>query len=222
MTEFTSILQSAGDGDPEAARRLVALLYAELRALARREMAGERPDHTLQPTALVHEAYMRLVGDGDATFENRAHFFGAAARAIRRILVEHARRRGRQKRGGAGQRVTLDEALVVVPERDDRLLALDEALERLAALDPAKARLVELRYFAGATLQESARMLGVSESTVVRDWRTTRAWLHAALADAPSTDAPSTDAPSGDAPPGEARSGGAQASDSDGEPGDGL
>jgi DNA-directed RNA polymerase specialized sigma24 family protein len=104
-----------------------------------------------------------------------------------------------------------------VPERDDRLLALDEALERLAALDPAKARLVELRYFAGATLQESARMLGVSESTVVRDWRTTRAWLHAALADAPSTDALS-----GDAPPGDARSGGAQASDSDGEPGAGL
>lgn len=194
MTDFTDILRSAGGGDQAATERLAELLYAELRSLARREMAAERPDHTLEPTALVHEAYLRLIGSEGASFENRAHFFGAAARAIRRVLVEHARARGRLKRGGAAQRMDLDEDQLQTFERDADLLALDEALARLAELDVDKARLVELRFFAGMTLDETARALGVSASTIVREWRTTRAWLQQAL-DHPED--PSGDEPGG-------------------------
>jgi RNA polymerase sigma factor (TIGR02999 family) len=179
--DVTQILARAGEGDPGAAERLAVLLYEELRALARNEMARERPGHTLQPTALVHEAYLRLIGEQGASFENRRHFYGAAARAIRRVLVDHARRRGRQKRGGDVQRTQFDDALAVAPLRDERLIALDEALEGLAAQDPGKARLVELRFFGGFTLDEAARALGVSESKVVRDWRVARAWLQSAL-----------------------------------------
>ena len=184
MSDFTLLLQRAGDGDAEAGELIAVRLYDELRALARREMAGERRGHTLQPTALVHEAYLRLIGDDRQPFENRAHFFGAAAAAIRRVLVEHARRRGRAKRGGGRQRVELDAELQASPDRDEHLLALDESLRQLAVLDPEQARLVELRFFAGMTLDESARLLGVSQSTVVRHWRQARAWLQAALDDA--------------------------------------
>jgi RNA polymerase sigma factor (TIGR02999 family) len=184
LNELTSILQRASGGDAVAAERLAVLLYDELRALARREMAGERDDHTLQPTALVHEAYLRLVGAEGATFESRAHFCGAAAQAIRRVLVDHARRRARQKRGGCARRVDLEELRLVAGEDGDELVALDEALARLAALDPPKARLVELRFFAGLTIDESARLLGVSTSTAVRDWRMARAWLQCELDDA--------------------------------------
>ena len=183
MQDFTLLLSDAERGDPVAAERLAVLLYSELRALARREMAGERADHTLQPTALVHEAYLRLVGDEGASFENRGHFYGAAARAIRRVLVDHARSRARLKRGAGRRRVDLEAVELAAPERDLELLALDEALEGLAELDPGKARLVELRFFAGMTLDEAARTMGVSPSTVVRDWRMARAWLQSALDD---------------------------------------
>lgn len=179
--DLTQVLQRAGEGDPAAARRLSELLYDELKSLARREMAGERPDHTLQPTALVHEAYLRLVAGEDARFENRAHFFGAAAAAIRRVLVEHARARGRLKRGEGRARIDLEAVEPEAPLRDEELLSLDEALRRLAEFAPDKARLVELRFFAGATIPEAARMLGVSETTVQRDWRFARAWLQGEL-----------------------------------------
>ena len=183
MTDFTQLLQRAGDGDALAEERVAGLLYDELRALARRELVKERVQHTLQPTALVHEAWLRLAGGGQPQFENRAHFWGAAARAIRRVLVEHARRRGRRKRGGALERLELDPELLPAGERDERVLALDDALQRLAELDPGQARLVELRFFAGMTLDEVAQVLGVSPSTVVRDWRLARAWLQDKLED---------------------------------------
>ena len=175
------LLRDAEKGDGVAAERLAELLYGELRALARREMAAERADHTLQPTALVHEAYLRLVGADGASFENRAHFYGAAARAIRRVLVDHARARGRLKRGSGERRLDLSELEIAAPERDADVLALEEALVRLAELDADKARLVELRFFAGMTLEEAAHALGVSPSTVVREWRMARAWLQNAL-----------------------------------------
>jgi RNA polymerase sigma factor (TIGR02999 family) len=191
MTELTEVLERAGCGEPESAERLAAMLYEDLRALARREMASERPGHTLQPTALVHEAYLRLMGDAAATFENRGHFYASAARCIRRVLIEHARRRGRLKRGGGGKRHSLEDCVEAgTPERDERLLALDEALERLGALDPDKERLIELRYFGGMTLQETAQALEVSESTVMREWRVARAWLQAALEEASASDGP--------------------------------
>lgn len=186
MSDFTFLLQRAGLGDAEASERVAVRLYDELRELARLEMAGERPGHTLQPTALVHEAYLRLVGPESEPFENRAHFFGAAAAAIRRVLVEHARRRGRDKRGGGRHRVDVEAELLAAPGRDERLLALDECLQELTRLDPDQARLVELRFFAGMTLDEAAQVLGVSPSTVVRQWRTARAWLQGALDDAGS------------------------------------
>jgi RNA polymerase sigma factor (TIGR02999 family) len=183
MSDFTTLLQRAGDGDPEAGERVAAALYRELRAMARRQMANERSDHTLQPTALIHEAYLRLLGGDHHEYRSSGEFWSAAARAIRQILVEHARRRARDKRGGGRQRVELDEAFVAGPQRDERLVALDEALDRLSELDPQKVRLLELRFFGGMTLDEAALALGVSQSTVVREWRLARAWLQAALED---------------------------------------
>lgn len=177
MPDVERILQEARDGRPEAAEELARTLYEELRGLARRELAGERPDHTLQPTALVHEAWLRLVdpaGSGPS-FENRAHFFGAAATAIRRVLVDHARARASDKRGAPWRREPLTGRDVALEE--ERWLALDAALERLAELSPLKARIVELRFFAGMTHGELARALSVSEPTVRREWRVARAWL---------------------------------------------
>ena len=162
--EITRILREVEGGEDGAAERLVVALYDDLREMARREMAGERPDHTLQPTALVHEAYSRLIGNSSPSFENRGHFFAAAAQAIRRVLVEHARRRGRLKRGGDRQRVDFDVAAASEPMSDARLLALDQTLARLAEIDANKARIVELRFFAGMTVPEVARALSVSES----------------------------------------------------------
>lgn len=176
MVDFTLILRSAQSGDADAARRLAALLYDELRELARREMAAERRDHTLQPTALVHEAYLRLV-DGDATFADRESFFAAAANAIRRVLVDHARKRGREKRGGAHVRVPLEGLDVAETFEDHELVALDDALDELARVDPTKARIVELRFFAGMSVEELAQTLKTSESTLQREWRVARAWL---------------------------------------------
>jgi RNA polymerase sigma factor (TIGR02999 family) len=182
MEDLTMILKRADEGDAQAARRLVALLYDELRSLAQREMAGERRDHTLQPTALVHEAYLRLMTGEQPRFENRAHFFGAAAAAIRRVLVDHARSRGRLKRGGRRTRIELGASEPATPMPNEDLLALDEALLRLAEFAPIQARIVELRFFAGMTIPEVARALSVSETTVQRDWRVARAWLKGELA----------------------------------------
>ncbi|MEZ5963180.1 MAG: ECF-type sigma factor [Planctomycetota bacterium] len=181
MADLSRILRAAQNGEANAARDLATALYDELRELARREMAQERTGHTLQPTALVNEAYLRLAGDPDATFADRDAFFAAAATAIRRVLVEHARRRARDKRGGRLERVPLDDAEPAEPLTDADLLALDEALVQLAQLDAAKARLVELRFFGGLSFAELGRSLRLSVSTVQREWRLARAWLRAHL-----------------------------------------
>ncbi len=183
---ITLLLDRAGDGDAAASDALLPLVYDELRAVAQEYLKGERKGHTLQATALVHEAYLRLVGPANPGWQNRAHFFGAAARAIRRILTDHARSRSREKRGGNAVREPLDSALLVGGENIVDLVALDVALEKLAALDPQKAKVVELRFFAGLSVGDVAQALGVSESTVARDWRFARVWLHRELdGDAP-------------------------------------
>jgi len=171
------LLAAVAAGEPGAADRLLPLVYEELRRLAHRELARERPGNTLQATALVHEAWLRLCGDGAARFAGSGQFFAAAATSIRRILVDAARARGAQKRGGGWRRVTLA-GIAAQPEVDhDELLDLDAALQRLAAEDSRKARLVELRYFAGLSLDECAVALGISPATADRDWTYARAWL---------------------------------------------
>ncbi|MFO0827024.1 MAG: ECF-type sigma factor [Phycisphaerales bacterium] len=179
--EVTQLLAAAGAGDPQAAERLLPLVYAELQALARSYMAREGAHHgrdrTLQPTALVHEAYLRLVGAADVVWQNRGHFFVAAATAMRRILIERARHRGRLKRGGGRDRVPLDADAVAVEPPSDMLLALDEALTSLERSDPRKCSVVMLRYFAGLSVEETAAALGVSAATVKNDWAYARAWL---------------------------------------------
>jgi RNA polymerase sigma factor (TIGR02999 family) len=178
----TAILLRASSGDEVATRDLFPLVYDELRRLATQHLAQERRNHTLQPTALVNEAYLRLVGPGDVSWQNRAHFFGAAAQAIRRILMDHARTRNRQKRGGGQVRVlSLDGIDVASEESDSELLALDEALTKLAAADPVKAKVVEMRYFAGLSIEETARAMGISTATVSRHWEFARTWLHREL-----------------------------------------
>ena len=178
MTNVTRVLSAIKQGDPNAAEQLLPLVYDELHKLAAQKLAREKPGQTLQPTALVHEAYLRLVGGDKApAFKDRGHFFAAAAAAMRRILVDNARRKLTQKRGGGLQREPLD--AVAAPEPDAELLALDEALEKLAAQDPQKARLVELRYFAGLTGEQAAEVLGISPTTADRHWAYARAWLQA-------------------------------------------
>ena len=178
MSEVTRILSAIEQGDPLAADELLPLVYDELRKLAAQKLAHEKPGQTLQATALVHEAYLRLVGgDSPRLYRDRRHFFAAAANAMRRILVDQARRKRSRKRGGGAEREELPE--LVAPEPDAELLALDEALEKLAALDPAKAKLVELRYFAGLTGDQVAEVLGISPSTADRYWAYARAWLQA-------------------------------------------
>jgi RNA polymerase sigma factor (TIGR02999 family) len=154
------------------------LVYSELLRAARRYMRGERPDHTLQPTALVHEAYLRLVGQREIAWQNRAHFFGVAAQLMRRILVDHARARQAEKRGGDVGMVPLEEAMVFKEEGGPALLALDQALTRLNQFDPRQGRIVELRFFGGLTEEEIAAVLGVSARTIKRDWNVARAWLY--------------------------------------------
>jgi RNA polymerase sigma factor (TIGR02999 family) len=179
--DVTILLSRLEKGDRQATEELFPLVYSELRVLAERFLAGERRNHTLQPTALVHEAYLRLVGP-DASWESRAHFFGAAATAIRRILTDHARTRDRLKRGGGKRPVSLDDAEVVAEDvRDHDLVGLDEALTALAKLDPQKARVVELRFFGGLSIEQTATVLGVSSSTVIRDWQFAKVWLHREL-----------------------------------------
>jgi RNA polymerase sigma factor (TIGR02999 family) len=182
MSETTQILHALTHGDPSAASQLLPLVYDELRKLAAHHLAHQTPGQTLQPTALVHEAYLRLVGDPEGEhWDSRGHFFAAAAEAMRRILVENARRKGSQKRGGDRARADFDVGELAAPELHEDLLALDEALDRLAEADPEAARLVQLRYFAGLTLAEAAQVLGVSARTADRLWAYARAWLHQAL-----------------------------------------
>jgi RNA polymerase sigma factor (TIGR02999 family) len=192
MTDATRLLNAIRQGDPRASAELIPLVYQELRQLASQRLAREAPGQTLQATALVHEAYLRLVGDADvARWENRAHFFGAAAEAMRRILVESARRKGALKRGGGpgkSRREELDEDRIAAPQPADDLIALDEALNRLAEIDGGKAELVKLRYFAGMTLPEAAEVLGIARSTADAWWRYARAWLHQAIAGTASAD----------------------------------
>jgi RNA polymerase sigma factor (TIGR02999 family) len=178
VSEITRILEAAQRGEPSAASELLPLVYGELRRLAAYKMAQEAPGHTLQPTALVHEAWLRLVGpEQPAHFQNRAHFFGAAAEAMRRILVDRAREKKALKRGGDLERVELDSVELASPMPDEELLALDEALDRLTAVDTRAAEMVKLCFFVGLTQEEAARELGVSLATAERVWAFARAWL---------------------------------------------
>ena len=178
MSEVTRILEAAQRGETSAANELLPLVYQELRRLAAHKMAQESPSHTLQPTALVHEAWLRLVGpEQQAQFQNRAHFFGAAAEAMRRSLVDRAREKKALKRGGHLNRVDVDAAELLSPMPDDDLLALDAALDRLATVDTRAAQMVKLCFFVGLTQEEAARELGVSISTAERIWAFARAWL---------------------------------------------
>ncbi|HQW65972.1 MAG TPA: sigma-70 family RNA polymerase sigma factor [Gemmatimonadales bacterium] len=180
-TDVTTLLAAASGGSPDALSALLPVVYDELKRLAAGQLRLERDDHTLGATALVHEAFLRLTGGSAPTWENRAHFFGIAAQAMRRILVEHARRRNAQKRSHK-QHVTLDSQVDVADGApSDEVVAVDEALHRLAALDPRQAKVVELRYFVGLSIEESADVLGVSPATVKRDWALARAWLHREL-----------------------------------------
>lgn len=192
MLEITQILQDVRAGRAGAPEELAAALYEELHAVARRDLAGERAGHTLQPTALVHEAWLRLFSGADSSFENRAHFFSAASTAIRRVLADHARRRQALKRDVGRARVPLEDVEVAgaarpIEVRPQDVLALDGALERLAAFAPLQARIVEMRFFGGLTMVEIALALESSESTVERNWRLARAWLRAELDGADAT-----------------------------------
>jgi RNA polymerase sigma factor (TIGR02999 family) len=178
IEEITGLLLAWGDGDKAALDRVIPMVYQELRRLAHRQMRRERAGDTLQTTALVNEAYVRLVDYERMAPRDRAHFLAIAAQAMRRILIERARSRRSAKRGSWGQRVSLDEAADVSSERADDLAALDEALTNLAAIDPRKGQVVELKYFGGLTTEEVAEVLGVSAPTVERDWHTARIWLH--------------------------------------------
>jgi len=175
--DITALLKDWSGGDREALERLLPAVYGELKRLAASYLRSERPDHTLQPTALVHEAYLRLQGQRSVVWSNRAHFYGIAARIMRRILVDHARRRGAAKRDGAALRVTLVDADAGADDRAPELIALDSALTTLEELDPQQARIVELRFFGGLTVEETADAAGISTATVKREWRTARAWL---------------------------------------------
>ncbi|MGA2425640.1 MAG: sigma-70 family RNA polymerase sigma factor [Terriglobales bacterium] len=178
--DLTKLLSEVAKGDKVAASQLVPLVYSEMRRLAAAYMRRERENHTLQATALVHEAYLKLV-DQRTDWQSRAHFFGVAAQVMRHILIDHARGHSRAKRGGAKEAVTLDEGLVFSDEKSEELLALDEALQRLAKLDTRQAKVVEMRFFGGLTVEETAEALSISPITVKRDWSLARAWLYGEL-----------------------------------------
>ena len=180
--EITRLLQAWGGGDPAALENLAPLVYAELRRMARRFMRRENPGNTLQPTALVNEAYLRLVDIAQVRWQDRVHFFAVAAQMMRRILVDGARARATGKRGGGGIDLNLDESIDAMPDRPHQLVALDEALDALARLDPRKAKVIEMRFFGGLTVEETAEVLKVSPETVMRDWKMARAWLTRELA----------------------------------------
>ena len=179
--DVTALLRDWGRGSPAALNQLLPLIYAELRHVAARQLRHERSDHTLQPTALVHEVYLRLVDQRHVDWQDRAHFFGVAAQVMRRILVDHARRRGASKRGDGVRCVSIDEARDIAASNGIPILALDHALDRLEKVDSNLAKLVGLRAFGGLTIEEAAHLLGVSPSTTKRDWRTAKAWLHREL-----------------------------------------
>jgi RNA polymerase sigma factor (TIGR02999 family) len=178
VSDVTQILQEIHGGEPQAADKLLALVYEDLRRMAAYKMAHEAPGQTLQPTALVHEAWLRLVGDDRQKFEGRAHFFAAAAESMRRILVEAARRKRSLKRGGNAQREELHESQILSPERSEEMLAVDEALDALGAKDAVAANVVKLRYFVGMSMEEVALSLGLSKRTVESVWTYARVWLH--------------------------------------------
>jgi RNA polymerase sigma-70 factor, ECF subfamily len=179
--DVTVLLTELSKGNMDAASKLISVVYDELRSLASRQMRRERSDHTLQATALVHEAYLKLVHQRSAHWQNRAHFFGVAAQVMRRILIDHARGHLREKRGGDQQVVPLDEAVVFSPEKSEYLIKVDEALDRLSKLDPRQGKIVELRFFGGLTVEETAEILNISTKTVKRDWSVAKAWLHGEL-----------------------------------------
>jgi RNA polymerase sigma factor (TIGR02999 family) len=175
--EVTQLLQAWRDGDESALERLMPMVYDELRRMAQWFMRNERKGHTLQTSALINEAYLRLVERGGGDWQGRAHFFGVAAQAMRRVLVDYARARNYQKRAGQARQVSLDEAANLAEERAAEIVALDDALESLARIDPRKCRVVELRYFGGLSVEETAEVLGVSVATVTRDWSMAKLWL---------------------------------------------
>ena len=179
--DVTQLLLDWSDGDREALGKLTPLVYQELKKLAESYLRRERAENSLQPTALAHEAFIKLIDQQHVRWQNRAHFYGIAAQAMRRILVDHARARLAEKRGCGGATVSLDEAVNVSGERADQLVALDEALKTLAELDPQQSRVVELKYFGGMTLEETAEVLGVSRATVIREWQMAKAWLYGEL-----------------------------------------
>ena len=183
MSDLTRILDRAQQGDPKAAAELLPLVYEELRKLAAAKMARESAGQTLQPTALVHEAWLRLAGTASTQFDSRGHFFAAAAEAMRRILIENARRKSRLKRGGQQERVDLDQVQLATDSDPAMVLSIDQALEKLAKAHPQKAELVKLRFFVGLSLPEAARALNLSETTVKRHWAFARAWLYGELAE---------------------------------------
>jgi len=181
-SDITQWLAVCREGDTEALERLLPLVYDELYRQAMRAFSRERPGHTLQPTALVNEVYLRLADQDAMKWQNRAQFFGIAAQMMRRILVSHARARQAAKRGGGETLITLEESVAAAPQRDVNLLALDEALQRLEVIDAEKSRMVELRFFSGLSVEETAEVMGVSPRTIDRQWQTAKAWLHREIA----------------------------------------
>jgi RNA polymerase sigma-70 factor, ECF subfamily len=179
--DVTSLLKRLADGSQEAASELIPVIYQELRRLAAGHLRHERPDHTLQPTALVHEAYIKLVAQRNADWQSRTHFFAVASKLMRRILVDYARRHLRAKRGGRQAKLSLDEVVLLSPDRPGKMLALEESLTRLERLDARQGRIVELRYFGGLTVEEAAQVLGVSPTTVRREWTSAKAFLYGEL-----------------------------------------
>ena len=178
MSDVTRILESIQHGDPKAADELLPLVYAELRKLAAYKMANSAAGHTLQPTALVHEVWIRLVGSENPTFENRAHFFAAAAEAMRHLLIDNARRKLARRHGGGLQRVDVENVDIAMPADEDHLLAVNDALDRLSSSNPVQAQVVKLRFFVGMTAAESAEVLGLSERTVKQYWSHAKTWLY--------------------------------------------
>lgn len=187
--DVTQLLAMAAQGDSRATDELLPVVYQELRRMARAQLGNEKPGQTLQPTALVHEAYMRLVGDGEVSWNSRGHFFGAAAQAMRRILVERARHRRRQKHGGGARRVELDDQVFSVEPEVDVMIALDDVLEKLTAYDKQKAQIVMLRFFAGLTIEQTAEALNLTAWTVKSEWTYARAWMHREIARSEQTNA---------------------------------
>jgi RNA polymerase sigma factor (TIGR02999 family) len=186
-TDVTSLLEAWSQGDPSALGQLIPIVYGDLRRVAGRRLRLERDDHTLSATALVHETYLRLIGQQPSRLENRSHFFAVASELMRRILVDHARRRGARKRGGGTVRLTLDVAVAAGASPDLDLVAVDDALTELAALDSRQARIVEMRFFGGLSSEEAGAVLGVSRATIERDWKMARAWLYRRLKSGPAS-----------------------------------